>query len=496
MIEHLPVLIIVTPLICALLTLLAGKIKEVVSWYIVMAVTCLCFAGSLLLMGRVLAEGRISYWLGNWEPPWGIEYAVDYLNGFVLVVLTLVAFLTTIYAKNSIDREIERKRIPFFYTIYLLFITGLMGMVITGDIFNLYVFLEIASLTGYALIAMGRKREALVASFNYLVMGTIGATFILLGIGNLYMVTGTLNMADLGMRLPALYESKVVHTAFAFFMIGTSIKVALFPLHNWLPRAYTYAPSTVSALLAATGTKVGAYVMIRVFFGIFQPEYLFAGIQMNHIILVLSCAAILAGSILAVAQTDIKKMLAYSSVGQIGYLVLGVSLLNVTGFMGSMLHILNHALMKGTLFLVAGIVVYRYGITRIENFRGLGRKLPLPMAAFTVASLSMIGIPLTVGFVSKWYLAIGALEAGLWYIIPILLLSSLLMAVYFWRVIDNIYFQEAETGFWEPLEQGCGKVPAMMVAPALVASGLCIYFGVFASYPLTVVEKAANILLK
>ncbi|NPV26236.1 MAG: monovalent cation/H+ antiporter subunit D family protein [Firmicutes bacterium] len=454
-------------------------------------------------MQAVLESGKISYRLGGWEPPWGIEYVVDYLNGFVLCIVAFIAFIVTIYAKKSVAVEIEEGKEPLFYAIYLLFITGLMGIVITGDIFNLYVFLEIASLAGYALIAIGKRREALLASFNYLVMGTIGATFILLGIGHLYMVTGTLNMADLGARLPALYQSKVVHTAFAFFITGLSIKIALFPLHNWLPNSYTYAPSTVSAIMAATTTKVGAYVLIRIMFTVFKPDFIFSGVKLHQLLLFLSILAILAGSILAIAQKDIKKMLAYSSIGQIGYIVLGIALLNLTGVQGSLLHILNHALMKGCLFLAVGAVVYKMGITNIADFRGLGPKMPVSMVAFTIAALSMIGVPLTVGFVSKWYLAIASLEAGMWFVIPVILLSSLLMIVYFWRLIDIIWFQPREEENKASDIHICAEsspvlndAPPLMLGPVVILASLCIIFGTFPSLPLSIAEQASSILLR
>lgn len=500
MIKDLPILVIVIPLLSAFIIPLAARINRAWSWYIATFTTFISLAGSVLLLKDVQEKGRISYWLGGFEPPWGIEYAIDYLNGFVLVVVAFVAFLVAVYARKSVEHEIEESKTSYFYSIYLLFTAGLTGMVITGDVFNLYVFLEIASLTGYALIAMGRRREALIASYNYLIMGTIGATFILLGIGYLYMVTGTLNMADLGQRLPEIYQSGVVRVAFAFFAIGLSIKIALFPLHNWLPNAYTYAPSTVSAILAATATKVGAYTLIRVLFTVFKPEFSISEVHLCPMFFFFSATAILAGSILAIAQTDIKKMLAYSSIGQIGYIVLGIALLNHTGMKAAILHILNHALMKGTLFLVVGAVVYSYGITNISDFKRLGKKLPIPMAAFTVAALSMIGVPLTVGFVSKWYLAVASLEAGMWFFIPILLFSSLLMAVYFWRVIDYIYFhpeEEVRTDlpYPGPSPSAARGTPALMLGPIAVMAALCIVFGIDTSLPLSIADKASTILL-
>lgn len=489
---HLPVLVIVVPLVAAVLIPLIGRLKisSYLPWATAQAATAFCFLTSLALMGRVLRDGRISYWLGGWEPPWGIEYAIDHLSAFVLVVISFMAFAVMPYALLSVREEVGEKRERFFYSIYMLFVTGLMGIVVTGDIFNLYVFLEISSLAGYTLIAAAKKREALTASYNYLILGTIGATFILLGIGYLYMATGTLNMADLRERLPELYDSKVVLTAFAFFTVGLCIKTALFPLHTWLPNAYTHAPSAVSAVMAATATKVAAYALIRIMFTVFTVEFDLTAVPVTKILLVLSSVAIIAGSVLAVAQKSIKRMLAYSSIGQIGYVVLGAALANTMGLTGAIVHILNHALMKGALFVAAGAVLYKTGVHEIDGLRGMGKRMPVTMAAFTVAALSMIGVPLTVGFISKWYLALGALKAGMWYIVPVVLLSSLITAVYFWRVIETIYFSKSAD---EPAQMS--EAPVSMLIPAVALSAATIFFGVAAFIPLSVARKAAEALL-
>ena len=507
--EHFPALVIVIPLLFALITWLAGLINRAFCWVIVLTITFLCFLMSFSILNTVMHTGRISYHMGAWEPPWGIEYAIDYLNGFVLVVVSFIAFIVTLYSRKSVGLEIDEEKSPAFYSLYMLLFTGLMGMTITGDIFNLYVFIEITSLSGYALIAIGRRRNSLMASFNYLILGTIAATFILIGIGYLYMVTGSLNMADLREKLPPLYHSRVVLTAFGFFTVGLSLKLALFPLHIWLPNAYTYAPSVVSAIMAATSTKVGAYAMLRILFTVFKVEFDLNVVPVTKILLVLSCIAIIAGSILAISQTNIKRMLAYSSVGQIGYIVLGTTMANQTAMTGSIIHILNHALMKGTLFLVAGCVVYKTGIEDISGLKGMGQKMPFSMAAFTIGALSMIGVPLTVGFISKWYLATGALKAGMWFILPIILISSLLSAIYFWRIIEGIYFapavssQHSEVSTYRsldhhnphPVSRSRDDAPPGMLIPTLILAGLCIFFGIAAYIPVSVAEKAANMLL-
>lgn len=489
MTEHLPVLVIIIPLVLALIAPVAGRLNRIYSWAVALLATLFSFVGSVLLLHQVMYSGTISYWMGGWEPPWGIEYVIDYFSVFVLVIVSFLAVAVTIFARQSVADEIDESKLPAFYGVYLLFIVGLMGMIVTGDIFNLYVFLEISSLTGYALVAMGKRRKAPLAGFRYLVIGTIGATFILLGIGYLYIATGTLNMADLGARLPGLFNSKLVITAFAFFAIGFSIKIALFPLHTWLPDAYTYAPSAVSALMASTGTKVGAYSFIRIIFTVFGVQvFLNQWVSVPYFFLIIASVAMLVGSILAIAQTNIKKMLAYSSVSQIGYIILGVALMNPIGLQGGLLHIFNHALMKCALFMSVGCIAYKTGITNIADLKGLGFKKPYSMVAFTAGALSMIGIPLTVGFVSKWYLAMGSLENGMWYLIPVIVISSVLMLVYFWRVIDNIFFKAGDA-------VKMPATPASMLIPTVVVAALCLVFGTLAFIPVNITGKAVLLLL-
>ncbi len=491
-----PVLVIIIPLVTALLIPVIGRKCKCVGWYMTVAATFLSFISAIAITLRVVDSGPISYHLGGWAPPWGIEYLIDYVNTFVLLVVALIALVVALYAKRSVEKEIEPDKESSFYSIYLLFVMGLMGIVITGDVFNLYVFIEISALAGYALIASGRRRDALIASYNYLILGTIGATFILIGIGYLYMATGTLNMADLSVRLPELYSTNAVRTAFAFFTVGLAIKMALFPLHIWLPNVYTHAPSVVSAVMAATATKVGAYVLIRFMFTVFSVEFVTTTLPVTTILLILASVGIIVGSVIAIAQTNIKRMLAYSSIGQIGYVVLGAAIANKLGMTGALVHVLNHALMKCVLFLVVGAIVYKTGIVNIKDMRGLGKKMPWTMAAFTVAALSMVGFPLTVGFVSKWYLGIGALDAGMWYLIPVILASSMLTAVYFWRLLESIYL----IGASKRLEAvsavaGSGEPPITMLLPTIFLAVLCVVFGVIASIPVGIASKAAAVLL-
>ena len=397
-------------------------------------------------------------------------------------------FIITIYSKKSLEKEIEDKRLALFYALYMLFYTGIMGIVITGDIFNLYVFIEIASLSSYTLIAMGQKRQALTSSYNYLILGTIGATFILIGIGYLFMATGSLNMADIKLRIVPLYHSNMVRTAFAFLTLGLMLKLALFPLHVWLPNAYTYAPSAMGALLAATGTKVSAYALIRVLYSVFTLEFDLKIIPFNDILLYISVLAILMGSTLALSQGNLKKMLAYSSIGQIGYITLGISLSNATSLQGSVLHIFNHSLMKGGLFLIAGGLFYKFNIENIQDLKGISKRMPYTMAFFVILALSMIGMPFTVGFLSKWYLILGAIEVKKYLVIPVILISSLLSLIYLWRVIEICYGNEIQ-------KKDISEMPVSMIVPIIIISLLTVFLGIFSEIPLALSKNAVKIIL-
>lgn len=506
--NHLVVLVVIVPLCASLLITLLWVIKYRYHWHISIAAALVSFIASLALLHNSLQVGRISYWLGGWEPPWGIEYVIDYYSGFVLVVITLVSFLTTVYAATYVRREVGEEKEVLFAVLNMLMAAGLCGIIVTGDMFNLYIFLEITSIAAYSLIGVGKKKGALVASFNYLILGTIGAVFVLIGVAYLYMITGTLNMADLRELLPNYYDSKVVFAAFAFIVVGLSIKFALFPLHTWLLSAHSLAPSVVCAVLAASVLKVSAYALIRIMFTVFEAGFTLEAIPATEILLVMSTIAIIAGGMLTIAQTNLKRMLAYSSLGQMGYIVLGIALANQVAMTGSILHLLNHALMKGGLFLIAGAIIHKAHIYDIADMKGLGRKMPLTMAAFTIGGLSMVGIPLTVGFVSKWYIAVGALEAGMWYFIPVIIISSLLTAVYFGRVIEKAYFASEDSDYrseahdheyannhGQGISVSRSEAPSGMVIPILIFAGLCIFFGTAAFIPVSIAERAASMLL-
>jgi multicomponent Na+:H+ antiporter subunit D len=487
--QHLAVLPIILPLIAAPIALILGR--SILSWGFATFISAwACFA-SWQLLAATLSDGVISYAVGGWPPPWGIEMRVDTANAFVLLAVSAISTLVLLFAKDSIQKEIHVSQHALFYTAHLLCLAGLSGILITGDAFNLFVFLEISSLATYTLVSLARDRQCLTAAFRYLVMGTIGATFILIGVGMLYMKTGTLNMMDLSERIHAYDSSRTINTGLAFIMVGVSIKLALFPLHAWLPPAYTHAPSAVTAFLASTATKVAVYVMIRFIFTIFGAEHVFEDMSMDLILMVLAVVAILKCSYMATVQSNVKTVLAYSSVAQIGYMVLGISLVSVTGLMASMIHIFNHALMKGALFMAVGAVFYRVGSVEVRAFNGLGKQMPLTMAAFALAGLSIIGVPLTVGFISKWYLVTAALEQNHWIVAALVLAGSLLAVVYIGRVIEAAYFHEPEAGR-APVKE----VPWSMLVPMWILVLANFYFGIDTSLTTEAAKDASEVLFQ
>jgi multicomponent Na+:H+ antiporter subunit D len=488
MFAHIPALIVVIPLIGAPTCMLLRYRGW--AWGVALVGSWISFVLSWLLLQQVMAQGIVTYEMGGWAAPLGIEYRIDAANAFVLLIVSGIGSVIMPFARESVRAEFGTSRVYLFYTAYMLCFCGLLGVTITGDAFNLFVFLEISSISSYALIAMGKDRRALLAAYQYLVIGTIGATFIVIGIGFLYSATGTLNMADLGTRIADLPPSRTLGAAFGFLVVGISLKLALFPLHLWLPNAYTYAPSMVSAFLAATATKVAAYVLLRFLFSIFKFDKIIGIVPLDAVLLALALIAMFAGSTVAVFQNNLKRMLAYSSVAQIGYIVLGISLTNATGLTASILHLFNHGVMKGGMFLALGCIFYRIGSVNLKDYAGIGQRMPWSTAAFITGGLGLIGVPLTVGFVSKWYLVLGALERGWWPIGLLILFSSLIAVMYIWRVAEICYFKPAPEDA-KPVEEA----PASMLIPTWILIGASLYFGIHTDLTVGVAKQAASVLI-
>jgi multicomponent Na+:H+ antiporter subunit D len=487
---HLPALLVVVPLLAAPTCVLVRHPRR--AWALALAVSASAFALAVALLAKVLDSGPVSYAIGGWAAPWGIEYRIDEVNALVGLLVAFSSTVILVFARDSVEREVDIERVDLLYTAWLLCLTGLLGMAVTGDAFNVFVFLEIASLSTYALVALGRERRALLAAFRYLVMGTVGATFILIGVGLLYVLTGTLNMADLAERLVAARDTRTVRAAFGFLTVGVALKMAMFPLHGWLPGAYSTAPTAVAAFLASTATKVAVYLWLRILLTVFGVEFSFDAMGVGRVLMAMALIGIFVASLAACLQDDARMVLGWSSVAQIGYMALGISLVSATGVTAAIVHLVNHALMKAALFMGLGCVLYRIGGTSLASLAGLGRRMPATFAALTLAAMSLVGVPLTVGFVSKWYLLSAALEAGYWPVALMVVLTSLMAVVYVWRILEAAWFLEPAPGSVQARAQ---EVPMTMLVPLWVLVAANVYLGLDTELTVGVASRAAATLL-
>jgi multicomponent Na+:H+ antiporter subunit D len=445
-----------------------------------------------LLIGKVPPDGYISYHLGNWAPPWGIEVRVDFMGLFLMLVVCCISFLALVFSRRYIEREVSGGRLTAYYVLFLLMSGAMLGFVATGDIFNLFVFMEILALSSYALVAITGNRNAVRAAFKYVLMGAPSSIMVLLAIGFLYSATGTLNMADLAGRIAESGYSEVLIVSFILFVIGFGVKAALFPLHMWLPDAHSIAPSPISALLSGLLVEVGAFAILRITFSVFttSADNLMAGTL--DAVSIFAAAAVLYGGIMAIMQKDLKMMIAYSTVSHIGYIFLGITAFTREGLAGAMYHMLDHGLAKACLFLCAGCFIYMKGYRRIDELKGAWRQMPWTCFAFALASISVIGIPPTAGFISKFYLIYGNFTSQRWPYALVLLVGAILAAVYCFRVIYYMFFQPGKEGAWE--ENTRDAAPSMLT-PIWILSLGTLFFGVFSGLIIDSLLKAAQYLL-
>lgn len=491
--SHLPALQVVVPLLTA--PIVAALRPRDLAWAAACIASTTAFAISAALTAGALAvpagEAMVSYDMGGWPAPYGIELVIDSLSAVVLLLITGSSTLALIAGRRSVARDMEAHRQPLFYAAWLTAVAGLCGITVTGDAFNVFVFMEISSLATYVLIAGGSDRRALTSVFKYLITGTVGATFYLIGVGLIYMMTGTLNFADMEARIADAPAREPVLVAAGFITVGLALKAAVFPLHVWLPNAYAYAPHAVTAFIAASSTKVALYVLLRFDFMVFQHNLAEHAVQFATYLLPLAVVGVVFGSCVALFETHLKRMLGYSSVAQIGYIVLAAAMLDRGGVTAAVLHMFNHALAKGALFLAVVCMSHRLLSFEMSNLGGVGRYMPWTMAAFVIASASLVGVPGTAGFISKWYLVSAAFAQGPWGIAlaAVILASSLLALAYLWRVLEPAYF--AATPDTADARGDAPLAPLLVLWTAALAN---VYFGLVPEVPVELATRAAAIL--
>lgn len=473
-----PVLAIVVPLLGACAAALAPSGRS--AWMISVVASLFGAWMALAVAGEAMREGVLVYVLGGFEPPMGIALRIDAMGALMGLLIGSVGALAAVFSGHTLVSEVRAEKHTLFQAGFLLCQAGLMGLVFTGDVFNAFVFLEVASIGTYALVAVGEKRDrrALPAAFNYLIMGTVGATFYVIGVGFLYAATGTLNMADMASRLATLDESTAVQAGFAFILAGLGVKAAMFPLHGWLPGAYAGGPSLISVLLAATSTKAAIYLMARFMFEVFPQGAGFGEAFLAYVLAPLAAAGAIVCSLQAVFERELRRMIAYSSVAQVGFIFLGISLANAGGLSASLFYMVAHGLLKAAMFMALGALALSIGARRLDEFAGVAREAPWTAAAFAVGAASLAGTPLTVGFLAKWALIEATLASGQVWMAVVIAAGSVLTVIYVGRIMEAMFFRAPLPGAPRAKE-----APIGVLAPLLVLAGISIWFGLDASLP-------------
>lgn len=477
------------PLAAAFFNLLVTKVNKKAADYIAFVV-----AAALAIMAvRMLFEAPFSYRVGGWPAPYGILLVSDGLSALMLSIINVVALLAIVYSFTYMTGYTAK---PKYYSLFLLMLAGMNGVVITGDLFNLFVFLEIASIASYALVGFGTEHEELEASFKYLILGTVASTAILFGIAFLYSLTGTLNMPDLARQLDGVGMNRAVAFVLALFIMGFGLKASTVPFHAWLPDAHPSAPAPISAMLSGVLIKaLGIYAIARFMFSVIGQNAMVASILMF-----LGSLSMVVGVFLAVGQSDFKRMLAYHSISQMGYVTIGLGLgLNpnvppavaALGLFGGLYHMLNHAMFKSLLFLCSGAFEFRTGTRNRYEMGGLIRRMPVTSVCCSVASLSISGVPPFNGFWSKLIIIVAFMQAGYYVYGGIAVLVAFMTLLSFIKLQRFVIFGELPKRFADVHE-----APFSMVLPLVILAILCVAFGVL--YPFVdqnLIEAARQTLL-
>ena len=436
---------------------------------------------SILNLYNVINHGEVRYVFSGWTVPLGIEWVADGLASIILVLVSVLGFLGVVFTGPTSPKALGG-RVVHYYTLILLLLSALTGIVFTRDLFNLFVFMELAAISSYALIGVAGGR-ALFSAFRYLIFGNLGAFLYLLGVSYLYAVTGTLNMTDMVDRLPFLLSSKALVGGLLFMFIGLGIKMALVPFHAWMPDAYTHAPESTSPILASLVTKVALLAWIRIVFWVLtasdtllQGLFVFYDIPILRLMAILGALAAVIGAAMALAQRNIKMMFAYGGISHIGIILIGIGQGNQTGFVGGIFYLLNDAVMQAALFYLAGVAFCHYGIRKIDDIGRIGKQSPWVTGSFIVVALGMIGLPPTGGFFGKWNIILGALEASNYFSVAAVVLSTLLTLAYFAKLLEGIFRQTSTQ-----LDLKFGEIPFSFKLTLGVTSAAILLLGLFSS---------------
>lgn len=434
---HAPVLLFIVPFVAALVIAALTPFVSRVARPLALAALAATALVAVRAVPLVLRDGAIKVGLGGWSAPLGIELVLDPLAAAMAALVAVTALVVVASTRRFVEQELPG-RDPLFLALALLLVAGLLGIVVTGDLFNLFVHLEVASLSAYALVAAG-SRGAPRAGLRYLLIGSFGASLFLAGVGFLYGATGTLNMQDMAQRIGAA-DPALVRTGGVLVITGLAVKMGLYPLHLWMPSAYARGPVASAALMAPLVTKVSAYALLRLLLWTLGLSTIVENIPLAEIVAWLGAAAVVAGGAMAFVQNDLRRLFAYSSVGQIGVVALGIGLADVAGVTGAILHIATDAVVKAALFLAAGTAVLHFGVNEVDELHRLRGHAPWTSAAIAVAGLSLVGVPPLAGFYGKWYVLNAAVAEGRWAFVGAMVIGSLASIGYVFRLLERLYF--------------------------------------------------------
>ncbi len=471
-----PVLLIAVPLFLSFSIPLFGFISKKIAKFVPPISMLFNLIVSVILIPEVIKK-PIVVSLGGFPPPFCINLFVGPVGILFSAIIALVGFLVSIYAMDYIKEGAREK----YHILYLLLLTGATGVVLTGDIFNLFVFFEILCISSYALVAYLGEREGVESASKYLIQGSIGAAFVLIAIALLYGKFGTLNMADIAGNINST-KSMEIFFALILFITGLGVEAAIFPLNAWLPDAHSSAPSTISAVLSGIAIKIGIYAIARVVFTIFGADNIFL------FLVLLGLLTLLVGELSAFSQNNIKRMLAYSSTGQIGLILFALGIGTNYGISGALFQFITHAFSKALLFLATGYMIYKIGSMEISSLEGMGKKMPLSSLGFTIGAFSLIGLPPFMGFPSKFLIVRSALEKQnpLYIVfIGIVLLGTVIEGAYFFKVIQSLYFK----GSKEEIKKE--EAPLTASIPMVILMLLIIVIGVYPKLVTGILNSAA-----
>ncbi|MFP4077554.1 MAG: complex I subunit 5 family protein [Candidatus Izemoplasmataceae bacterium] len=491
MIEQMPILILLTLLVTALVIPLLSRFGIIPPRILGMASLVFTLGLAFIVMDHVHTEEAFRYHFGGHGPLIGIEFLIDGFSALFTLFVLVLSTLIFVYSTRDLTHIISKARYERYYTLFFIMVFALLGIIYTNDLFNTYVFMEILSITACAVISIRRKKENYTAAFRYVMLNELASLSFLFGVALLYMVSGHTNFELVKEAMTGSYElyPSNVLMATLFMGIGLALKSALFPFHVWLPDAHSNAPSPSSAMLSAIVIKAYVIVMIKVLFRVLGIDLVHA-LNIPQVLLGLGVVAMIMGSVFAIAQKDIKRMLAYSSVAQIGYIVLGISLISRNGLSAAFFHIISHGFLKSALFLSAGLLIYHRGLKKIRAFGAIGYAMPLTMGVFAVASLGMIGIPLTSGFIAKLNLAEASLEDGQAWLLFIIVVSGILNALYYLPILITAFLRDEQKE--EVMSFSFESVHLSMIIPVIIIGLFIVTIGVYPGLIMPWVETAVS----